>query len=167
MECAPGSNAEVVMVAFLLGCTAPVPRVVTPSLKVIVPVGVPEPGTVTVPVSVTDTPKVDGLALLVTATVVLALFTVCTTTGELLPLKLPSPPYTTVMLCVEGVAPRLLINPELADPEPLSATLEAMTVAPSRKLTVPVGVTPLVEFAVPVNTIGWPKVDGLTEDTTT
>ena len=51
----------------------------------------------------------------------------------------------------------MLINPELADelagPEPLSATLEAMTVAPSRKFTVPVGTMPLLEFTVPVNTM--------------
>ena len=44
-----------------------------------------------VPVNVTPTPKVEGFAELLTATVVLALFTVCVTTGEVLPVKLPSP----------------------------------------------------------------------------
>ena len=64
-----------------------------PSLKVMVPVGVPPPGApmLIVPVNVTPTPKVEGFAELLTATVVLALFTVCATTGEVLPVKLPSP----------------------------------------------------------------------------
>jgi hypothetical protein len=55
----------------------PVPRVVLPSLKVTVPVGVPAPGegTLTVAVKVTDWPQTEGLADETTAVVVPALLT--------------------------------------------------------------------------------------------
>ena len=55
----------------------PLPMVVAPSLKVTVPLGVPLPP-VTVAVKVTDCPKTDGLAELVTTVVELAL-TSCVT----------------------------------------------------------------------------------------
>ena len=51
MECVPRANVEVVKVALPL-LSVPVPRVVDPSLKVTVPVGVP-PLEVTVAVKVT------------------------------------------------------------------------------------------------------------------
>src|SRR5207248_1665606 len=44
MECAPGSSADVLIVAFLLGWTAPVPSDGEPSLHVLVTVGVHRPG---------------------------------------------------------------------------------------------------------------------------
>src|SRR5947207_2897755 len=58
---------------------------------------------------------------------------------------------------------RLLINPELAWAEPLSATLEVMTVTPSRKLMVPVGVPPKAPVTVAVKVVNWLKVVGFTE----
>ena len=72
-------NALVANVATPLALSVPVPRVVEPSLKVTVPVGVPEPGAValTVAVKVTDCPYVDGLVELVRAVVVAAWLTVC------------------------------------------------------------------------------------------
>ena len=55
----------------------PVPSVLLPSLKVTVPVGVPEPGVlaVTVAVKVTDWPDLEGLSEETTIVVVSALFT--------------------------------------------------------------------------------------------
>jgi hypothetical protein len=73
---------------------------VAPSLKITVPVGVPDPGTValTVAVNVTDWPKTDGFAEDVAAIVLLALLTTCVKVGEVLVLKLVSPLYATVMM---------------------------------------------------------------------
>src|SRR6266404_6975577 len=66
----------------------PVSRVLRPSLKVTVPVGVPPPGlfAVTVAVKVTDCPDTDGLAEELTNVVVLY-FTVWVNLGDVLPLK--------------------------------------------------------------------------------
>src|SRR5437868_11647148 len=52
--------------------SVPVPKVAAPSLKVTVPVGVPEPGAlaVTVAVNVTDWPKTDGAGAVEDTTVV-------------------------------------------------------------------------------------------------
>jgi hypothetical protein len=67
----------------------PVPSVVVPSLNVTVPVA--SEG-VTVAVSVTDKPYVDGFAEEVSVTVVFALLTVWVSTDDVLPLSLASPP---------------------------------------------------------------------------
>ena len=71
----------------------PVSRVLRPSLKVTVPVGVPPPGlfAVTVAVKVTDCPDTDGLAEELT-NVVVFYFTVWVTLDDVLPVKLASPP---------------------------------------------------------------------------
>ena len=63
MECEPTARALVLKVA----CpppSVPVPRMVAPSLKVTVPLGVPAPGAraLTVAVKVTDRPDVLGLS---------------------------------------------------------------------------------------------------------
>jgi hypothetical protein len=70
------------------------PKVVAPSLKVTVPVAVPDPGATaeTVAVKVTDCPKTEGLAEAATAVVVLAVFTVCVRIEEVLVAKLELPP---------------------------------------------------------------------------
>src|SRR5207247_1349865 len=72
----------------------PVPRVLEPSLKVTVPVGVPAPGllAVTVAVKVTDCPDSDGLAGELTGVVVLAFFTVWVGVLDVLPLRVAAPP---------------------------------------------------------------------------
>ena len=77
IECEPTANAEVVNVA-VPPDTVPVPRVVVPSRKVTVPVGLPAPGATgaTVAVKVTDCPNTDGLADEATVVVVVALLTV-------------------------------------------------------------------------------------------
>jgi hypothetical protein len=75
----------------LLNVTRPplrvrVARVVVPSMKATEPPGVPPPGAtaLTVAVSVTDWPKVDGFTDDVSVVVVLAWFTVCVSTAEVL-----------------------------------------------------------------------------------
>lgn len=69
--------------------TVPVPRVVVPSLNVTVPVAVVDE---MVAVKVTDEPEADGFEDDPTDVVVLALFTVCESAEDALPLKLISPP---------------------------------------------------------------------------
>ena len=87
-------SADVENVATPLPLTAPVPSVVTPSMKVTVPVRVPAPGATgdTVAVKVTDWPKTDGLAEDTTLVVVLAWLTTWLRLDEVLVRKLPSPP---------------------------------------------------------------------------
>jgi hypothetical protein len=84
----------------------PVPRVLGPSLKVTVPVGVPAPGlfTVTVAVNVTDCPNADGLAEELTDVVVPAVFTIWLSVLEVLPLKCVSPPLVAVIECEPAAA---------------------------------------------------------------
>jgi hypothetical protein len=64
IEWLPTERDEVENVAIPEMFNVPLPRVVEPSLKVTVPVGVPEPGAfaVTVAVKVIDWPKTEGLA---------------------------------------------------------------------------------------------------------
>jgi hypothetical protein len=66
MECDPVVKADVASVAVAgFPLSVPVPRVVTPSTKVTVPVGMEVPGdtSVTVAVKVTLSPGVEGFAL--------------------------------------------------------------------------------------------------------
>ena len=79
--------------------SAPVPKVVAPSLKVTVPVGVPLPGAAgaTVAVKVTPCPNTDGFADEITTVVVLAMLTVCVSVLDVLAAKLLLPPYVTVI----------------------------------------------------------------------
>src|SRR5437867_195462 len=83
----PVDSAAVVKVVCPLDSVL-VPSVVAPSLKTTEPVGVPTPGetALTVAVNVTDAPNTDGLKDDARAVVVLALFTVCVTAAEVLPL---------------------------------------------------------------------------------
>jgi hypothetical protein len=88
IECEPRAKVEVLNVAVPL-LIVPVPNVVLPSLNVTVPVAADG---VIVAVKVTDEPYVDGFADDANVTVVLALFTVCVSTDEVLLLKLVLPP---------------------------------------------------------------------------
>jgi len=67
----------------------PVPRVVLPSVNVTVPVAVVG---VTVAVSVTDAPYIDGFADVANVTVVFVLFTVWISAEDVLLLSFASPP---------------------------------------------------------------------------
>ena len=92
IECAPAVRVEIESVA-VPPLSVPVPRVVEPSRKLTVPVGVPLPGATasTVAVKVTDSPKTEGFAYEVTLLVVAAWLTVCVRGPEVLLRKLPSP----------------------------------------------------------------------------
>ncbi len=94
IEWEPTASVLVVNMAWPALSRVPVPRMVEPSLKVTVPVGVPAPGllAVTVAVKVTDCPDSDGLAEELTSVVVLAFFTVWVSVLEVLPLKVAPPP---------------------------------------------------------------------------
>jgi hypothetical protein len=166
IECEPTLRVLVANVATPEPSSVPVPTVVAPSLKVTVPVGIPEPGAlaVTVAVKVTDCPNEEGFALEVRAVVVGSLFTVWVRMVEVLVLKLPSPPYTPVMECAATV--RALVV-KVATPEPSRVPVPSMA-APSLNVTVPVGVPePGAEaVTVAVNVTDWPLTDGLAEEAT-
>jgi len=86
IECDPAVNVEVLSVA-LPWLTVSVPSVVggvvLPSMNVTVPVAVVG---ATVAVNFTDEPYVDGFTEELSVTVVLTWFTVCVSTGDVLPL---------------------------------------------------------------------------------
>jgi hypothetical protein len=92
--CAPTLRNGVLNVAVPTPPSVPIPRVVVPSLKVTVPVGVPAPGDTgaTVAVSVTDWPETPGFAEEVTLEVVAAWLTVWVMRLDVLPVKLVSLP---------------------------------------------------------------------------
>jgi len=90
MEWNPCDSVEVVNFALPL-LSVPVPRVVEPSLKVTVPMGVPPPD-VTVAVKVTAAPSVDGFREEANAVELVACFTVCVSTDEVLVAKFVVPP---------------------------------------------------------------------------
>ena len=98
IECDPTASDGVVNVAFPELKVA-VPKVVLPSMKVMVPVGVPEPGakTLTVAVKVMLWLRMDGLAEVLIATDVAALFTVSVRADEVLPMNMASPLYAAVI----------------------------------------------------------------------
>jgi hypothetical protein len=84
-------------------------------------------------VGVGTPPRSDGFNDDDTATEAAALPTVTATAADVLPVSLPSPPYTAVRLCVPTARFAAVIVP---DP-PLSVAVP-IAVAPSRNCTVPV-----------------------------
>ena len=86
--------------------------------------------------NVTDSPNTDGFTDDVKPVVVDALFTAWLTADDVLPLKLPSDPYSAVIEWVATVSDDVSY---VATPEPLSVPVP-MLVAPSLKVTVPVGI---------------------------
>src|SRR5580658_2184914 len=166
IECVPTDREDVLKVATPEPFSVAVPRTVVPSSNVIVPVGVPEPGAlaVTVVVNVTDWPKSDGLAEVVTVVLVPSSLTVWLTADDVLPVKSLSPPYTTVIECVPTDSDEVLRVPT---PEPFNVAVPR-TVVPSSKVTVPVGVPDPGALAVTVvvNVTDWPKSEGLADELT-
>lgn len=124
--------------------SGPEPICVAPSKKFTVPAGVP-PEEVTVAVSVTFRLNVEGFSDDVKVVVVAAGFTVCEMAEEVEPAKLVEATYAAERLCtlVESEDVLKVAAPPESVPEPSN-------VAPSKKLTVPVGVPP-VEATVAVN----------------
>src|SRR4051794_33933541 len=101
MLCVPTDRVLVVIVTEPPD-SVPVPTVVPPSRKVTEPVAVPAPGAValTLAVRVTVWPKTDGLADELIVVEVEALLTTWAVLADWLGLKLPSPEYSALMLCV-------------------------------------------------------------------
>jgi hypothetical protein len=166
MACDPAASVELENVAWPPALSVPVPNVVVPSLNVTVPVGVPLPGAVaaTVAVNVTACPKTDGFTDEVTDVLVAALFTVWVSVVDVLALKLASPPYVAVMECDATVSVEI---ENVAWPEALTAPVPNV-VAPSLKVTVPVGVPlpGLFTLRVAVNVTDCPKTVGFTDELT-
>lgn len=162
MECRPEVRAEIVKDACPLTRLA-VPRLVSPSRNVTVPVGMPDPGAValTVAVAITGWPKIPGFGDAFTATVGTSRFTICVNGEEVFALKLLSPEYEAVMVCAP-TANADVVN-EAAPVE--SSVAVPMVEVPSRKVTVPVGV-PEVALTVAVKVSACPKTVGFLEETT-
>src|SRR5712692_5139777 len=165
MLCVPTASELVLNVAEPAD-TATVASVVAPSLKATVPVSVPAPGATidTVAVKVTDCPNTDGFALEAKLVVVLAWLTTCDRAALVLVLKLVSPLYTAVMLCVP-TASALVLNVAVVTPAVVETVPVPMLVAPSLKSTVPVGkaaavVPGAVTLIVAVKVTFWPNTDG-------
>src|SRR6266516_4415702 len=138
---------------------------VAPSRKFTVPAGLPAPGgtTVTVAVNVTLDPATDGFEEEVTVVVVLALLTVWVSTALVLVLKFASPPYDAV---IEGdpTANVEVVNVAV----PPDRVPVPSVVAPSRKVTVPLGLPApgATGATVAVKVTLCPKTDGLADEAT-
>src|ERR1700674_2513113 len=124
-----------------------VPSVAAPSMNVTVPVGVPEPGAfaVTVAVKVAACPNTAGLADAASAVALAAWFTAWLSAADVLVVKLASPLYTAVMLWL--ATDRLEVVKEAW---PAFSVAVLSVAAPSRNVTVPVGVPEPGTLAVTV-----------------
>src|SRR2546425_10613937 len=111
MACEPTASVLVTNVAWPEPSRVPVPRVLEPSLKVTVPVGVPAAGlfAVTVAVKVTACPDSDGLAEELTSVVVPAWVTVWVGELEVLALKGASAAEDALIGC-EATGGELVTN---------------------------------------------------------
>lgn len=145
----PAERLERVRLAAPLDTVA-VPMVLVPSLKVTVPVGV---GPAMVAVNVIEAPKVLGFVLDANVVAETVLLTVWTTGDDVLVPLLPSPPYTAVML---WTATLKLETVSVATNDPFNVALP-IEVAPSIKVTVPVGAIPVtvaLNVAGELNAVG-------------
>src|SRR5438067_4488317 len=141
-----------VSVAWPAALTGPVPSVAEPSRNVTVPVGVTSgTGEETVAVKVIAWPNTAGLADAATAVAVPTSpgLTTSDRAADVAARKLPSPPYATVIGWLPTARPDVVNDavPPLSVPVPI-------VVAPSEKVTAPVGVpapgAPAVTVAVKV-----------------
>src|SRR5262249_36756820 len=130
------------------------------SMNVTVPPGMPPPGATaaTVAVNVTACPVLEGFNDDVKLVVVLALFTVCVSAADMLPLKFGSPAYTAVVEC-EPTARLDVVNVAIP-PGPMLPVPSAK--APSMNVTSPVG-DAAPEVTVAEKVTDWPKAVGFTE----
>lgn len=136
---------DIVIVVIPLASSPPVPIVEPPSLNVTVPVGIPCVD-VTVAVNVMDSPKTEDKFDELTLVFVLACWTVCVITLEVLAPKLLSPPYAAVIGCAPAVSVEVM---KVAMPLPFNVPAP-MELLPSLNVTLPVGV-PCVDVTVAVN----------------
>jgi|SRR6266404_4715244 len=165
-------SEEVVQVAVSgvpwLSVWVPQPEmVVPPTLKLTVPVGMPDPlpVTLTVAVKVTDWPNTDVPAEDVTAVLVEAWFTAWVKLAEVLPVKFVSPLYVAVTVWElfesEVIGPLVAVPPDRLTGGPKLLPSIANWTVPVR---VPEpGATALT---VAVKVTNWPKTEGLAEEAT-
>jgi hypothetical protein len=154
-ECVPTASVDVVKVATPLPFNAPVPRVVVPSRKVTIPVGVPEVLDRIVAVNVSGAP-LDAEAEELTITAVVpagtAVVMISVSAPEVLLAKVALPEYLAVTECVPTASVDVV---KVATAALFSVPLPSVAV-PSRKVTVPVGVPELLDVIVAVNVTGVP-----------
>jgi hypothetical protein len=162
----PDASEELLNVAVPALFREPVPSVVVPSINVTMPVGavgVDEPGatTVTVAVSATVWPTLEGLGDAASVVVVAAWFTVWFNTLEVPEAKMLSPEYEAVMLWLPTTSAALL-----SVPMPLLRDALPNTIPPSLNVTVPVGTLGLdaVGVTVAVKLTCCPNTDGFMEE---
>src|ERR1700694_1155565 len=99
MLCDPTLSAMRFRIAFPVLSRAVTPSAAVPSLKLIVPVGIPPlPWAVTAALKVTDWPKELGLGDAERVVVIGALLTAWETVADVEPEKLASPAYAALML---------------------------------------------------------------------
>jgi hypothetical protein len=139
---------------------AELPSMVVACENVTVPVGVPLALEVTVAVNVTDWLKLDGFGVETKVTVVLPCCTAWLNTDEVLALKLASPLYVPVMLCVPTARVEM---DNVATPLEFSDDVPICSV-PSWKVTCPVGVPEVPEATLAVKVTVCPSVDGFTDE---
>lgn len=154
-ECVPTVSVDVVKVVTALLFSVPVPSVVVPSMKVTVPVGVPEVLDVIVAVNVNGAPLAAEAAELTNEAVVAtsaAGVMVSVTAAETLPAKFALPLYLAVIKCAPTVSTDVV---KVATPLVFSVPVPSVVV-PSRKVTVPVGVPELLDMIAAVNVTGVP-----------
>jgi hypothetical protein len=167
MLCAPGASDDVLKVAVPPGLTAPLPRVVVPSLKTMLRVGVPAPGamTATVAENVNVCPGVSVPPVRTgELTVVAALLTMNGTATEVLPAKIVLPRYLALRACAPTakfetvrLAVEVVIVPGGGGSTGVRATTESGFPL-SRNCTLPSG-APLDETTLTLIVTGCPKTE--------
>jgi hypothetical protein len=121
-------------------------------LNVRVPVN-PDPGVIKTAICpASPRPIVNAVGVVV---IVKPDFTVCVTTADVEPKKLPSPEYTAVIAC--GPAVKVAVE-YVATPETTGTVASA--VVPSRNTTAPVGTPVVLEATVAVKVTFTPEPDG-------
>src|SRR6266567_3955376 len=131
-----------------------VPSVAAPSLNVTVPVGTPAPD-VTVELSVTVWPTVEGFGEEVRLVLESPAFTVCVRTADVLAANVAFPLNAAVR---EWLPTARVVT--LSEALPLTSVTVPSAVAPSLNVTVPGG-TPAPDVTVALSVTVWPSEDGL------
>lgn len=165
-ECIPCVRFAVENMAIPPFIAIGVPSCVAPSKNVIVPVSVPTVVDVEVAVNMTLWPTVDGFSDETSAVVVVAVvaaLTVCKIADDVAGANIASPLYMQEIEWLPWTSDDV-VNVAIA--WAFSIAAEPSWVAPSKKVTVPVGVPACVDVTAPVNITDCPTVDGFKDEVT-